>query len=72
MGGESLPTKFILEKKIEMGDENPNIEDSQLVSMDFVQEFQGVMLTYSCGNMFVINDSGPEEMGEVEGGILGA
>lgn len=61
-----------------MVDENPNLSDSCLVQMNYIQEFQGVMFTYACGNMYIYRHQATgqelriEEVGEIADGILAA
>jgi hypothetical protein len=33
---------------------------------------QGVVLVYACGNIFICDDKGVNEAGEIEGGVLAA
>ena len=61
---------------VDMKDENPNLESSELVMLAYVQEFGGVSLAYRVGNMFTIKfgpkDPEVEEVGEIPDGILAA
>lgn len=61
-----------------MGDENPNLADSYLVQMNYIQGYQGVMFTYACGNMYIYRpwrddqEAKIEEVGEITDGIMAA
>ena len=57
-----------------MKDENPNLENSTLASLDYIQELGGVNFTYLCGNIYLykISEKLLEEVGEIPDGILAA
>ena len=61
---------------VDMKDENPNLESSELVMIAFVQEFGGVSLAYKVGNMYTVKFGGSTpvvaEVGEIPDGILAA
>ena len=38
-----------------MEDENPNLQSSRVIQMDYLPEFQSVQITFACGNMYLIN-----------------
>ena len=55
-----------------MDDESPELESSKLVQMDFIQEVQGVVMSYSNGAMYLykIESKEVEEVGVLPDGIL--
>ena len=55
-----------------MDDESPELESSELVQMDFIQEVQGVVMSYSNGSMFLfkVDSKEVEEVGVLPDGIL--
>jgi hypothetical protein len=55
-----------------MSDENPYLEQSNVVNMEYVQELMGVQITYASGNMYLVTQSKVEEVGEIPSGILAA
>ena len=61
-----------LQRDVTMSDENPYLEQSNVVNMEYVQELMGVQITYASVNMYLVTKSKVEEVGEIPSGILAA
>lgn len=65
-------------KEIDFSDQDPYISEAKVRSMDYVQELQGVVITFSSGGIYLYKNepSGDEleiaEVGTLPGGILAA
>lgn len=71
---DAISAQTTLKEVVDLKDENPNLESSVLVQLDYVQELQGVQFTYRCGNMFLyrVDQRKLDEVGEITDGILAA
>jgi hypothetical protein len=50
---DSFSAKTTFKHSVTLSDENPNLENSYLLQLDYIQELQGVQFTYACGNMYL-------------------
>ena len=69
-----IPSMVVLKKQMDFSDQDPTIESAQLISMDYVQELQGVVLTFSSGSIYLyrVSEQSIDEAGVLPGGILAA
>ena len=61
-------------KRVDFIDEDPMIETAQVISMDYIQELQGVVLALSSGSIYLYRmlEGKVEEAGVLPGGVLAA
>ncbi len=57
---------------IDLSEQDPYITDSKVISMDYVQELQGVVLTFSSGAIYQVSGETVQEVGTLPSGILAA
>lgn len=69
-----IPSNIALRKSTDFSDQDPTIESAKLISMDYIQELQGVVLTFTSGSIYLyrIAEHLVEEAGVLPGGILAA
>jgi hypothetical protein len=73
---ESDPADIVKQKEVSFADQDPLICEAQLVGFEYVQELQGVVLSFSHGSIYLMRtEAGPEEeeveeVGVIAGGIL--
>jgi hypothetical protein len=57
---------------IDLSEQDPYITEAKVISMDYVQELQGVVLTVSSGGIYLVSGENVQEAGTLPSGILAA
>ena len=48
-----LPSIVMKKKEVDLSDQDPYISEAHVVSMDYVQELQGVVITFATGGIYL-------------------
>jgi len=66
-----IPSVTTRSKSADFSEQDPYISESDVVSMDYIQEVQGVVITFSSGAIYLYKlDEAITEVGTLPGGIL--
>ena len=55
---------------IDLSEQDPYITEAKVISMDYVQELQGVVITMSSGGIYLVSGDSVQEAGTLPAGIL--
>ena len=70
---QNMPSILTLKGNcVDLSEEDPYITEAKVISMDYVQELQGVVLTLSSGGIYLVSGENVQEVGTLPGGILAA
>lgn len=64
-GQQEILSLVIKKKEADFSELDPYITESSLVSMDYVQELQGVVLTFTSGSIYLYKPNEESEIAEV-------